>query len=430
VRWIVPVLISNTLSLYSCEDDGGNTTLNPGNPSFNSGSLVNILEGKTNLNGEVSLDEIIFRVYDKSENPLDEISVYHLQGRNNTLSLAVDGYGRYFPGIPTVGSSRYSLSQNALSNYGASESTEPILEEVVFVLSMLDDENGEYADSNGIGEKFLGEAGNSNRYCLSKDAMAHDYIDVPLGIISFGQSNEEGSLLSIVVSKPLHRIFEKYILRNYGNHDGYEVLVPKTSISLCNEEYAEVVCPITTEKLSQELWEYANVPFWHITGPCSFLDDSQNNPVPGNAAPRPRDNELDYSVPENNPMNNDASIPENNPSGPGCSLNPCIKFDSNHCEEPCISVPSGNRCIYPCVNDRECENKDFPSRCYDLSIFGGQEGKGCLLIPCDEGCPVGTGCVDLTEYPHQRTASGAEPAAAVFTYENCYNLECVLENRF
>ncbi|MDP3989604.1 MAG: hypothetical protein Q8Q01_00165 [archaeon] len=421
MRKVVPLVIVNAL-LFSCGDKS-EIKNNSGFSTNQNNPLVEVLKGKTNSSGEVSLDDIVFKVNDNFGNPLNDILVYHLQGKSETLSIAVDEQRKYFPSFPTIGYSQYGLS----SQEGLESLEKHLLEEITFVLSTLNEENGEYVDSNGVGERFLGEQGNSNRYCLSKEAMAHDYIDVPLGIVSLGKSNEEGSLLNLLVSRPLHQIFEKYILRNYGDHEGYEVWVPKTAISLCDEDYDGVVCPITSERLSQEIWQNNGVPYWHIAGSCSLneilaedLSSDQNNTPDNSNNPRVQP---DYPVNENNSSDNDASVP-------GCSLNPCIKFDANHCEEPCVSVPSGNRCVYPCISDRDCENNDFPSRCYDLSIFGGQEGKGCLIIPCDEGCPVGTECIDLTEYPFQRTASGAEPAAAVFTYENCYNVECVPENRF
>ena len=429
MKKVVPLVIVNAL-LFSCGDKN-EINDNSGFSTNQNNSLVGVLKGKTNSIGEISLDDIVFKVNDNFGNPLNDILVYHLQGKFETLSIAIDEQRKYLPSFPTISSSQYGLS----SQEGLGSSEKHLLEEITFVLSTLNEENGEYVDSNGIGERFLGEQGNSNRYCLSKEAMAHDYIDVPLGIVSLGKSNEEGSLLNLLVSRPLRQIFEKYILRNYGDHEGYEVWVPKTAISLCDEDYSDVICPITSERLSRELWMTTDVPYWHIAGSCSFNELLAGNPRSdqNNTSDNSNNSRVqpDYPANGNNLLDYDASVREEDASnGYECSLNPCIKFDSNHCEEPCVSVPSGNRCVYPCISDRDCENSDFPSRCYNLSIFGGQEGKGCLIIPCEDGCPEGTECVDMTDYPFQRTASGAEPAAAIFTYENCYNVECVPENRF
>lgn len=117
------------------------------------------------------------------------------------------------------------------------------------------------------------------------------------------------------------------------------------------------------------------------------------------------------------------------------SLPACIRFSSrNDCGDPCIWTGSEEgtlgRCVLPCETHVDCGYfGDFLLRCQSLSRFGGMEGNGCFLSACTSSaaCAPGEECVALDDYPHQETASGAEPAAMMNTFDVCYPVECLEE---
>ncbi|MBI1968382.1 hypothetical protein HYS49_00575 [Candidatus Woesearchaeota archaeon] len=120
----------------------------------------------------------------------------------------------------------------------------------------------------------------------------------------------------------------------------------------------------------------------------------------------------------------------------------CIRFsayDNNGsgyetCADPCIwtGTEQGTlaRCVLPCTTNADCGSfGPWLLRCQPLSRFDGMEGNGCFLSACisNAECAPGEECIAIDDYPHQETASGAEPAAMMNTYDICYPVECLEE---
>jgi len=123
-------------------------------------------------------------------------------------------------------------------------------------------------------------------------------------------------------------------------------------------------------------------------------------------------------------------------AGASCDVLPsCIGFNSqNTCAEPCIwtgsEIGTLARCVLPCTTNADCGYfGPWLLRCQSLSRFDGMEGNGCFLSACTSSaeCAPGEECIAIDDYPHQETASGAEPAAMMNTYDICYPVECLEE---
>ncbi|MDP3639647.1 MAG: hypothetical protein Q8R53_00395 [Nanoarchaeota archaeon] len=123
-------------------------------------------------------------------------------------------------------------------------------------------------------------------------------------------------------------------------------------------------------------------------------------------------------------------------AGESCDALPsCIGFNSQDtCADPCIwtgsEIGTMARCVLPCTTNADCGSYGpWLLRCQSLSRFDGMEGNGCFLSACTSSaaCAPGEECIAIDDYPHQETASGAEPAAMMNTYDICYPVECLEE---
>lgn len=360
---------------------------------------------QTDSRGEATLDNLLAVVKDKERHsPLSGVTVYFLDDGEQFLSFVVDESGRYKPGLPQT-----STSQHALAEEGVVE--QPLVGELLFVLTTISAGISLYKSSRESRGTLLDDKGNVNRYCMTLEQMTNYYVNVPAGIL-FLSADTAGygeEMIKIATNFPLNKLFENHIKEKYGEHKGYEVRVPKTIWSVCGEEYDDIICPITTETLSKRIWEHADVPVWEIKGSC----DLEN-----------REEMIEeVSVYGNEPGSNNETRPSNDynpspalPPQTSCEIPSCVQYGEYSCDSPCVKVE--NKCIDSCVTDFDCKN--------NLGCYYFPSGHaGCFLIPCGEGCPTSTTCINLEEEEdHLTTSSGAEVLAASRSLNVCLPNEC------
>lgn len=387
---LLPYIATGAIAASACRDENG-------------GEVLNHTVAKTNAAGEAAIDDLSFSIKDTGSKPLEDITIHVLSNNDHYLALVQDEQEKYLPqlGEGSLPSSQY---RGNLQRQGLSQTITFLLSAAVIgkrIYTLLRSSQGE----------FLYAEENVNHYCMTLEQMKHNYIDIPAGVLLLSLPSEEEEEIKITHATPIKDIFEGFIVTQYGQHDGYEVVVPKTALSLCEEQYEEILCPIDTETLSRKLWSHAGVPVWRIAGACN----------PGE-------------------QQNDAGASNNQPYGDGryptnvgetvqqCNLPSCVQYEVTRCEEPCIYLQSGRRCIPSCQDDTDCQFPGFFMRCYDLAPFSRPYQKGCFIVPCDRApftCPENYQCLDLTEQTVSSTQSGAEPLGATLSYQSCYNPECL-----
>ncbi|MDP3734596.1 MAG: DUF1566 domain-containing protein [Nanoarchaeota archaeon] len=216
----------------------------------------------TDSSGRVTFNDTPFTV--KDDVTLEGITVHYLESNNHYLALAVDGRGRHFPAVKggSIDTVEHNLTQK------------PLLQELIIIMSLAYQGYKLYRSTQSPDRILLEETENINRYCISLEQMKNDYIDLPAGILSLAPAaGDEAEEIEMTITTPLKMLMENYVINKYGEQEGYEIWVPKIDTSFCGNDYKNVVCPIDTPKLSQRLWNKAEVPIWEIKGPCR-LDDT------------------------------------------------------------------------------------------------------------------------------------------------------------
>ena len=185
--------------------------------------------------------------------------VYQVHGSNDSyLTLGLELDSRPLPARQESG--------EAPSERGVNRSA--LIPEIFLLLQTAKSFDYARRDAQKQRRQFMGDLNNVDRYCVTLEQMTESYIRVPMGII--GVASEEIKIRALV---PLERLFGKYVVKRFGQQEGYEVWVPKTAINLCGEDFSGIICPIDQEYLSEKLWMHANIPSWDIKGPCDPYDN-------------------------------------------------------------------------------------------------------------------------------------------------------------
>ena len=229
----------------------------------------------TNFSGMVSFvhqsENIPVNVRSELGSSLEGIVVHYIHKGNKNIVLSVDPLGNYFPEV-----TNFSLSETdsfALTlNENLETQKQPLLgAAIVLIMKGIGLGNKIYKEASKMQWGDLLEEGKDvNKYCMTLAQMQNDYIDVPAGLILLAaeQAGYDTEEIKIAVTTPLKEIFETYILYKYGEQAGYEVWSPKEAVNLCGGSFEGVVCDITTESLSQKVWNPDGVPVWKIVGAC------------------------------------------------------------------------------------------------------------------------------------------------------------------
>ncbi len=232
-------------------------------PNFRESRVV-AEQGLTNQQGEVSFsNQVVAQVQDgTAQLPLENMVVHYLHaGSENTL-LAIDPQGNYYPN---------------LASFASGETTERRRRKPRKIIIELDQFQEGMEAGQAIVDAFtyqggdiLGEDENYFKYCLSMEDILTSTIDIPAGIILIAPKLVYGEITEFVASAGtalLKDIVNTFIVAEYGQQPGYEVHSPKRAMSICGEEYEDIICDISGDKLKQ-IWD-PDLPYWHIVGGCA-----------------------------------------------------------------------------------------------------------------------------------------------------------------
>jgi len=204
-------------------------------------------------------------VVDEDEQPLGGIKVYGQATDQGTLFLAVDPSAEHYPDFQLHSTGKqdgyrdrkFAQKQDALRS---DELITLVLETYQWgknVLSKLSSTQGD----------FLSNGKESNLYCMTQQQMKNNYVLVPAGIIVLALPEGTASkILKIADGIVVNELFNTFVQALYGEQDGYLISAPRTAVNLCADVYDDLVCPITTESLSQQLWSKQGIPYWEIIG--------------------------------------------------------------------------------------------------------------------------------------------------------------------
>jgi len=177
---------------------------------------------------------------------------------------------------------------------------------------------------------------------MTMDQMKYSNIEVPAGIISLGYKEsgapdkvqEVVDQIKIITQTSLKYIFEKFIEIKYGTHQAYEVWEPKIALSLCGEQFENVICDLQTTPLAQQFWQHQiqtsgytsfdDMPYWQIVGPCELQSPIEENCSQSIEICNGKDDDCDYLIDEDNvceEINNDCSLTND------CNEPNCIFYD-------------------------------------------------------------------------------------------------------
>jgi hypothetical protein len=313
---------------------------------------------------------------------LERILVYEVEGVNNSrLNVAIDPLGEYLP--------ERNQEKGLLQRRGRNRNG--LVAELIMVLTGVIALGKAYKDSKHQEDHFMGKDENVNKYCVSLDQMINSNIRVPFGIIGIA-SNE----IKLAAVTPLEKIAKKYVFSEFGNHNGYEVWVPKVSVNLCGSDYNNVVCNIKNENGAIGVWMQPTIPTWEIKGGCDIEyvthnnrnndnhDDNRNN----NQSNETRNNGYVPSPPRNEPNNppiDEPQTPTNNSSespSPSMPTNPCSGskiYQNGVCiARPCDGQPNVCDVIEECKP--ACVSTGFESSYLESSC-----NSSTLYSVCDDG---------------------------------------------
>ncbi len=217
----------------------------------------------TDADGEATFSregrEIPVRVADTEGNPLAGIDVHYAFKDDKNLVLAVDPEGRFVPdkqsfsaSVPAVNARRAGLSDLISFALDNVDVVGTIVEEV----------------STPRPRDLIEEREDVNRYCMNMEDILNTTIDVPAGLIFLAPqvAGMDATLLRVAVGTLLRDNVELYIISRFGEQPGYEVWVPKTAVSLCGEEYNDIICDLSEGQL-ERLWN-TDLPYWRINEGC------------------------------------------------------------------------------------------------------------------------------------------------------------------
>jgi hypothetical protein len=339
----------------------------------------------TNSSGELEFtlngENVPVKIKNENGEGLEGITVYLSHKGNKNILVSVDPQGNHFPEAT-------DFNLTSTDNYALTLSEEveqqqqPLVGIIALIMGVATLGYKIYKEATKTQWGDLLEEGKDvNKYCMTLEQMQNDYIDVPAGLILLaaekaGYDTEE---IKNSVTTPLKEIFEMYIQTKYGTHEGYEVWSPKEAVSLCGGNYDGVVCDITTESLSQNVWNPNGVPVWKINGYCQ----PKSSCVPQTEVCNGKDDDCDDEIDEGNVCGSDcepeksytschngdvwwfdncnkhSSIDESCGSNEYCEDGEC-KLEENTCVDECSS---------PCLF-----YDDFCGASLDLKKWGVLEG--------------------------------------------------------
>ena len=148
-----------------------------------------------------------------------------------------------------------------------------LFSETSIVLSTIQNFRPLYEEATNGPGVFMGSDENVDVYCVSKDEILRTQVEVPLGIVTMGNSR-----LKIGLTTRVKNFFDKFVFREAGQHPAYEIRTPRNATNLCSSpDYSgDTVCTLDYDSLSRQLWQSDGMPVWKINGPCDLKDLSTN----------------------------------------------------------------------------------------------------------------------------------------------------------
>lgn len=235
------------------------------NPNESQDPFVRNLQ-RTDRFGQVVFDAGPITVKDKKGKPLPGITVMYLLNTDTSefLVTAIDsrneGEREFYPqtlegrlvyNSPTEGETKSSLSQEASIFLSTIRNFIPLYEEA----------------TNGPGV-FMRSDGNVDSYCVPREEILRTQVDIPLGIVTMGNSS-----LKIGLTTRVRRSFEYLVFGRGRQYEAYEVRTPRRAVNLCSSDYGNnTTCTLDSDSLSRQLWQPDSMPVWSVSGPCSIRD--------------------------------------------------------------------------------------------------------------------------------------------------------------
>ncbi len=262
-------------SNYLCDQNGchpvssATDQTHPSSSSSFSSSGKSLETTITDATGRTTLFNQQLSITDEKQQPLPNIKVYGLNNGQQQFYLAVDPAGEHYPeAVSQHNGNLESHLETGAAKPGSQHNSNGIID---LILKTIDYSKKIIATFGNTDQgDFIRGSNDVNLYCMTLEQMKTSYILVPAGIIFLTTPEGiAGKTVKIANTAALNQIFDAYIKTMYGNEDGYLVAVPQTAIDLCGEEYDGVVCPITSESLSDALWSKRNIPVWEIRGSCT-----------------------------------------------------------------------------------------------------------------------------------------------------------------
>ena len=254
------------LPVLGCGAGGSN------NGDGSGGILVSHQKTTSDSSGNVSIidsetgQEVLISVTDEQGTPLPGIEVHYLSDGQKYFVFSVDPAGNFYPDFG-VGEVETAGSFLVTGDAGLETDRKPLVGVIIVVLTVVS-LGSSFVKVLQNQPEFLEDAGNVNRYCYTREAFEAE-IELTAGLIFLvipGDGADE--VVKFAAGMSLAKIFTDHIVTKYGEHPGYLVEVPKLKPQLCDPEPGEVVCTISTEILSEKLWD-DDVPVWQIIGTCT-----------------------------------------------------------------------------------------------------------------------------------------------------------------
>ena len=251
--------------------------------------------GVTNKYGQVTVNSLPIKVEDEEGLWIEGSQVFYVDDGREYVLMATKS--RHHSHLETGKISSLPQKVTVISNSNSNQEQQefPLFEQIVAKLYTT---NLSEVITGTIPRTLLAEDYLNYKYCMSKEAISSSTVEAPVGFIGLILGQDKQQLLQNFVVQPLRSLFEKYIVKKFGDHEGYEVWVPKVAVNLCGENYQELLCTISSQELSERIWSMENIPYWHIKGPCEVKKLSEDD---GFGPFNPAEDSEFYTPSENSP---------------------------------------------------------------------------------------------------------------------------------
>ena len=205
---------------------------------------------------------------------------------------------------------------------------------------------------------------------MTLEQLSHSEIEIPAGLVMLASdaAGFQGEKIKVAVTTQLKDIFTNWIVQKYGALPAYEVWVPRTAINACDEHDYGTVCDISTDRLSQRVWNPEGMPYWEIRGGCNS-DSPPENP----STPPPQNSDFIHIVSLSPPLtciqfNRLYSVAVNaeynlRPISSRCPAQVQLRLSSYGCnqlDQQTVSSTSGNLTLHGEFTPSECDSQVFP----------------------------------------------------------------------